>query len=100
VFLHESLEQPSRLRRLGMQVGVVGLRRPDQAGEQCEPDEEDELPERTGVPARDGEVFDIVVLAVPPGAIAMNIEPGDAVVVGVDGGYTHEFTTAQVHYFL
>jgi homoaconitase/3-isopropylmalate dehydratase large subunit len=28
------------------------------------------------------------------------VMPGDAVVVEVDGGYTHEFTTAQVHYFL
>jgi 3-isopropylmalate/(R)-2-methylmalate dehydratase large subunit len=28
------------------------------------------------------------------------LKPGDAVVVEVDGGYTHEFTTAQVHYFL
>ena len=28
------------------------------------------------------------------------VKPGDAVVVEVDGGYTHEFTTAQVHYFL
>src|SRR5215212_6379695 len=28
------------------------------------------------------------------------VKPGDAVVVDVDGGYTHEFTTAQVHYFL
>ncbi|HEX2165253.1 MAG TPA: aconitase family protein [Thermoanaerobaculia bacterium] len=28
------------------------------------------------------------------------VEPGDAVVVSVDGGYSHEFTTAQVHYFL
>jgi 3-isopropylmalate/(R)-2-methylmalate dehydratase large subunit len=28
------------------------------------------------------------------------VEPGDAVVVRVDGGYSHEFTTAQVHYFL
>ncbi|HUP44929.1 MAG TPA: aconitase family protein [Thermoanaerobaculia bacterium] len=28
------------------------------------------------------------------------VKPGDAVVVTVDGGYTHEFTTAQVHYFL
>ena len=31
---------------------------------------------------------------------ARYVKPGDAVVVGVDGGYTHEFTTAQVHYFL
>lgn len=28
------------------------------------------------------------------------VKPGDALVVAVDGGYTHEFTTAQVHYFL
>ncbi|HEX7708239.1 MAG TPA: aconitase family protein [Thermoanaerobaculia bacterium] len=28
------------------------------------------------------------------------VKPGDAVIVDVDGGYTHEFTTAQVHHFL
>jgi homoaconitase/3-isopropylmalate dehydratase large subunit len=28
------------------------------------------------------------------------VKPGDAVCVSVDGGYSHEFTTAQVHYFL
>jgi len=28
------------------------------------------------------------------------LEPGDAVCVRVDGGYSHEFTTAQVHAFL
>ncbi len=28
------------------------------------------------------------------------VKPGDAVIVSVDGGYSHEFTTAQVHYFL
>jgi 3-isopropylmalate/(R)-2-methylmalate dehydratase large subunit len=28
------------------------------------------------------------------------LKPGDAVRVKVDGGYSHEFTTAQVHYFL
>ncbi len=28
------------------------------------------------------------------------VKPGDAVMVQVDGGYSHEFTTAQVHYFL
>jgi homoaconitase/3-isopropylmalate dehydratase large subunit len=28
------------------------------------------------------------------------VKPGDAVIVEVDGGYTHEFTTAQVHDFL
>jgi 3-isopropylmalate/(R)-2-methylmalate dehydratase large subunit len=31
---------------------------------------------------------------------ARYVKPGDAVVVSVDGGYSHEFTTAQVHYFL
>jgi len=34
------------------------------------------------------------------GDVPRYVKPGDAVVVGVDGGYTHEFTTAQVHYFL
>ncbi|MEM9487651.1 MAG: aconitase family protein, partial [Myxococcota bacterium] len=28
------------------------------------------------------------------------VKPGDAVLVRVDGGYSHEFTTAQVHFFL
>jgi 3-isopropylmalate/(R)-2-methylmalate dehydratase large subunit len=28
------------------------------------------------------------------------VKPGDAVSVRVDGGYSHEFTTAQVHHFL
>lgn len=28
------------------------------------------------------------------------VKPGDAVLVKVDGGYSHEFTTAQVHQFL
>jgi 3-isopropylmalate/(R)-2-methylmalate dehydratase large subunit len=28
------------------------------------------------------------------------VKPGDAVAVRVDGGYSHEFTTAQVHHFL
>src|SRR5687768_4546871 len=28
------------------------------------------------------------------------VKPGDAVSVRVDGGYSHEFTTGQVHYFL
>ncbi|MCG8466973.1 MAG: aconitase family protein [Gemmatimonadetes bacterium] len=29
-----------------------------------------------------------------------HVKPGDAVLAEVDGGYSHEFTTAQVHYFL
>jgi 3-isopropylmalate/(R)-2-methylmalate dehydratase large subunit len=28
------------------------------------------------------------------------VQPGDSCLVLVDGGYSHEFTTAQVHYFL
>jgi len=28
------------------------------------------------------------------------VKPGDAVLASVDGGYSHEFTTAQVHHFL
>jgi len=28
------------------------------------------------------------------------VKPGDSCLAGVDGGYSHEFTTAQVHYFL
>jgi len=35
-----------------------------------------------------------------PGDGPKYVKPGDAVVVEVDGGYSHEFTTAQVHYFL
>jgi homoaconitase/3-isopropylmalate dehydratase large subunit len=31
---------------------------------------------------------------------AVSLAPGDAVCVRVDGGYSHEFTTAQVDYFL
>ena len=31
---------------------------------------------------------------------AKYVKPGDAVVARVDGGYSHEFTTAQVHVFL
>ena len=29
-----------------------------------------------------------------------SVKPGDACLVAVDGGYSHEFTTAQVHHFL
>ena len=31
---------------------------------------------------------------------AVHVKPGDACLVRVDGGYSHEFTTAQVHHFL
>lgn len=35
-----------------------------------------------------------------PGSHGRFVKPGDAVVVRVDGGYSHEFTSAQVHAFL
>ncbi len=35
-----------------------------------------------------------------PGDADAWVRPGDSVVVEVDGGYSHEFTTAQVHHFL
>ncbi|MEZ6009773.1 MAG: aconitase family protein [Planctomycetota bacterium] len=34
------------------------------------------------------------------GDVSPYVKPGDAVVARVDGGYSHEFTTAQVHVFL
>lgn len=34
------------------------------------------------------------------GDAAPFVQPGDAVLVEVDGGYSHDFTSAQVHYFL
>ncbi len=35
-----------------------------------------------------------------PGAHGRHVAPGNATVVRVDGGYSHEFTSAQVHAFL
>ncbi len=35
-----------------------------------------------------------------PVATGACVKPGDAVLVEVDGGYSHDFTSAQVHYFL
>ena len=34
------------------------------------------------------------------GGRGVHVKPGDIALVRVDGGYSHEFTTAQVHYFL
>ncbi len=34
------------------------------------------------------------------GDVPQHVKPGDAVVARVDGGYSHEFTSAQVHVFL
>jgi 3-isopropylmalate/(R)-2-methylmalate dehydratase large subunit len=35
-----------------------------------------------------------------PGSTGQSVAPGDIALVHVDGGYSHEFTTAQVHHFL
>jgi 3-isopropylmalate/(R)-2-methylmalate dehydratase large subunit len=42
----------------------------------------------------------ILALHMMEGAGQKYVKPGDSVAVTVDGGYSHEFTTAQVHYFL
>jgi 3-isopropylmalate/(R)-2-methylmalate dehydratase large subunit len=55
------------------------------------------LPERNSAPRAMtmGEKI-LASHAIEPGAV----RPGDALIVKVDGGYSHEFTTAQVHDFL
>ncbi len=40
------------------------------------------------------------LISVPDGGGEAFVKPGDAVLVDVDGGYSHDFTSAQVHYFL
>ena len=35
-----------------------------------------------------------------PATTGCSVKPGDAVLVEVDGGYSHDFTSAQVHHFL
>ena len=42
----------------------------------------------------------ILAAHVADGGGPVYVKPGDAVCVRVDGGYSHEFTTAQVDYFL
>ncbi len=42
----------------------------------------------------------IIAAHLRPGAGSAFVKPGDAAVVDVDGGYSHEFTTAQVGLFL
>src|SRR5262249_55434132 len=52
-------------------------------------------------PARPMNIAEKILAAHVVGASGpVHVEPGDAVCVRVDGGYSHEFTTAQVHYFL
>src|SRR5439155_26373564 len=52
-------------------------------------------------PKRPMNIAEKILAAHVVGAMGpMYLKPGDAVCVRVDGGYSHEFTTAQVHYFL
>jgi len=66
-------------------------------------DGEVELPPVPGGEARPRTMAEKVLaghLANPPAEGEPLLEPGDSVFVRVDAGYTHEFTTAQVHHFL
>jgi len=60
-----------------------------------------ELP-RVETPARPMTMAEKVIAArlLRPGAAGRYVQPGDAVLARVDAGYSHEFTTAQVHVFL
>jgi 3-isopropylmalate/(R)-2-methylmalate dehydratase large subunit len=56
------------------------------------------LPSRTARPRTMAEkVLARHLVGLPESTV---LAPGDAVMVRVDGGYSHEFTTAQVHHFL
>ena len=57
-------------------------------------------PERPARPLTMAEKILARHLLNPPADGAAFLEPGDAVLVRVDAGYSHEFTTAQVHFFL
>ncbi|MGH9380390.1 MAG: aconitase family protein [Thermoanaerobaculia bacterium] len=62
-----------------------------------------ELPERT-TPARPMTMAEKILARHLPAASTDGgpayVQPGDSILARVDGGYSHEFTTAQVHYFL
>ena len=51
-------------------------------------------------PARPMTIGEKIIAAHLVDANAKYVKPGDAVVARVDGGYSHEFTSAQVHVFL
>ena len=55
---------------------------------------------RTDTPARPQTMAEKILAAHLVDPSAKHVKPGDPVVVKVDGGYSHEFTTAQVHQFL
>ncbi|HZS39978.1 MAG TPA: aconitase family protein [Polyangia bacterium] len=57
--------------------------------------------ERPSTPARPMTLAEKILATHVVGASGTTyLQPGDAVCVRVDGGYSHEFTTAQVHVFL
>jgi 3-isopropylmalate/(R)-2-methylmalate dehydratase large subunit len=58
-----------------------------------------ELPS-TGTASRPMTMAEKILARHLPNGKKKAVKPGDPVVVEVDGGYSHEFTTAQVHYFL
>lgn len=57
------------------------------------------LPPRT-TPPRPMNIAEKIYASHLEGPGARHVKPGDSIVVRVDGGYSHEFTTAQVDYFL
>jgi 3-isopropylmalate/(R)-2-methylmalate dehydratase large subunit len=57
------------------------------------------LPPRT-TPKRAMTIAEKIYAAHLDGPGSAYVKPGDSIVVKVDGGYSHEFTTAQVDYFL
>ncbi|MBL9088813.1 MAG: aconitate hydratase [Planctomycetia bacterium] len=57
------------------------------------------LPPRE-TPARPMNIAEKIYASHLEGPGSKFVKPGDSIVVRVDGGYSHEFTTAQVDYFL
>lgn len=57
------------------------------------------LPPRE-TPARPMNIAEKIYASHLEGPGSKHVKPGDSIVVRVDGGYSHEFTTAQVDYFL
>lgn len=54
----------------------------------------------TGTPRRPMTMAEKMLAAHRAGGDTAWVKPGDSIVCRVDGGYSHEFTTAQVHEFL
>ena len=57
-------------------------------------------PKTAGHPMTMAEKIILEHLHLEPGQTAGAVQPGDVCLVNVDAGYSHEFTTAQVHDFL